>query len=119
MRKMTVIAKIKRKLSDIASAIASAAPGSITEVELRSSKVLRFASEPRPPEPAPKSLRRQAWMLVSLTGIEPVECVRRSSVETTGRSPVGNCAPHCAPTGVYPRQTLLLTGRYRETCLRA
>ena len=33
---------------------------------------------------------------------------------STGRLVVGNCAPDCALTGVYPRQTPSLTGRHGE-----
>jgi hypothetical protein len=34
--------------------------------------------------------------------------------DSTGRLAVGNCAPDCALTGVYPRQTPSLTGRHGE-----
>src|SRR5688572_33145466 len=47
---------------------------------------------------------------------------RSSKVVSVGKSDwqVGrrNCAPDCALTGVYPRQTLSLTGKHRETCFR-
>ena len=37
--------------------------------------------------------------------------VAHSRGNSTGRLVVGNCAPDCALTGVYPRQTPSLTGR--------
>ena len=49
--------------------------------------------------------------LVGLTGIEPVPPLEENS---TGRLVVGNCAPDCALTSVYPRQTPSLTGRHGE-----
>ena len=56
--------------------------------------------------------------LVSLTGIEPVSDYPRKVVHrrgnSTGRLVVRNCAPDCALTGVYPRQTPSLTRRHGE-----
>ena len=56
--------------------------------------------------------------MVCLTGIEPVSDYPRKVVHrrgnSTGRLVVGNCAPDCALTGVYPRQTPSLTGRHGE-----
>lgn len=54
--------------------------------------------------------------LVGLTGIEPVSDYPRKVVHrrgnSTGRLVVRNCAPDCALTGVYSRQTPSLTGKY-------
>src|SRR4030095_8629052 len=54
-----------------------------------------------------------------LTGIKPVSIdyprkVAHRRGNSTGRLVVGNCAPDCALTGVYPRQTPSLTGRHGE-----
>jgi hypothetical protein len=58
--------------------------------------------------------------VVSLTGIEPVSVYPRKAVHrrgnSSGRLVVRNCAPDCALTGVYPRQTPSLTGRHEERC---
>jgi hypothetical protein len=52
-----------------------------------------------------------------LTGIKPVSIdyprkVAHRRGNSTGRLVVGNCAPDCALTGVYPRQTPSLTERH-------
>ena len=58
----------------------------------------------------------RAWSrMVSAVTTSARKRVSRSERKLTGGLIVGNCAPDCALTRVYPRQTPSLTGKHRET----
>ena len=58
----------------------------------------------------------RAWTrMVSAITTSARQRVSRPERKLTGGLIVGNCAPDCALTRVYPRQTPSLTGKHRET----